>query len=166
MSAEGSGIRLQDIRLRVKGCAPVRKLLLGHPSDNRAISWYFCTRSATKKVRDVLGGRTIPKTRKTGLFWTQKLLSACFGGSQTNHLAGARKFTKMAECENLGSAPDHDTCSRYLELENPTVVNQFEPLPHSQTCTGRVNTCEPPCREVAEPTNYGRVSQPMIDYWW
>ena len=107
----------------------------------------------------------MPKTRKIGLFWTQKLLSACFGGSQTNRPAGARKFNKMAECENLESAPDHDTCSRYLELENSTVVNQFEPLPHSQTCTSRVNTPEPPRREVAEPTNYGRVSQPMIDYW-
>ena len=67
MSVEGSGIRLQDFRLRVEGCAPVRKLLLGYHGNNRAISWYFFTRPAKKIVRGVLGGRIIPQTQKRSI---------------------------------------------------------------------------------------------------
>ena len=91
----------------------IRNLLFGYPSRIQMFSWYFSTRLAKKIVRGLLGGTTTPQTRKTGLFWTQKMLSACSCGLQEHRPAGAQKSIKW---------PSRPTCDRLLVMTRSLAI--------------------------------------------
>jgi len=61
------------VRLRKISAMHITKLLFGYPSEIKTVSDISAPDSRKEIVRGPSGGKNTQKTRKSGVFWTQKL---------------------------------------------------------------------------------------------